>query len=94
MALVLVRRRNAGRTQLDLFAADFFAVSIHKVELNERKLILVFSWVLTHLVEGSWIVNGTEDLAASEDLEAGVNLLSRSTGPIHEIALCSSTFES
>ncbi|WP_390194162.1 hypothetical protein [Halalkalicoccus salilacus] len=94
MALVLMRRRNARRTHLDLFSTDFFAVSIYEIELNERKLILVFSWVLTHLVEGSWIVDGAEDLAASENLESGVNLLSRSTGSIHEIALRPSTFES
>ena len=89
-----MRRRNARRTDLDLLGTDFFAVSIYEVEFNKRKIVLVFSWVLTHLVEGSWIVDGSEDLTASENLEAGVNLLSRAAGSIHEIALCPSTFKS
>lgn len=63
-----MRRRNARRTHLDLLAADFFTVFVHEVDLDKRKLILVFSWVLNHLVYGSRIVDGSENLVACKKL--------------------------
>ena len=64
-----MRCRNARRAHLDLLAADFVALFVHEMELHERKLIRIFSGVLTQLVDGSWMMDGLKDLAASEKLQ-------------------------